>query len=200
MKFGSEGIGSCDVSLERGLGVLDLRPGVVFEVCTLVISSTIEPTEALSNLIFVLSLPAGKWDGNPYLLSHVGDLLRCGVSFPQESGGRRPALGELSAVLKDLDQHLCFDSNCLFRALGDQLEGHSRNHLKHRQETVDYMIRQREDFEPFVEDDIPFEKHGRFTETLGPSGATSTPPPLPGFANVNYAIHLLSKLVCIFCE
>ncbi|XP_031469551.1 OTU domain-containing protein 3 isoform X2 [Phasianus colchicus] len=50
-------------------------------------------------------------------------------------------------------------SNCLFRALGDQLEGHSRNHLKHRQETVEYMIKQREDFEPFVEDDVPFEKH-----------------------------------------
>ncbi|KAK4809835.1 hypothetical protein QYF61_021295 [Mycteria americana] len=51
------------------------------------------------------------------------------------------------------------DGNCLFRALGDQLEGHSRNHLRHRQETVDYMIKQREDFEPFVEDDVPFEKH-----------------------------------------
>ncbi|XP_062478870.1 OTU domain-containing protein 3 isoform X3 [Pezoporus occidentalis] len=50
-------------------------------------------------------------------------------------------------------------SNCLFRALGDQLEGHSRNHLRHRQETVDYMIQQREDFEPFVEDDVPFERH-----------------------------------------
>ncbi|NWX49410.1 OTUD3 protein, partial [Steatornis caripensis] len=49
--------------------------------------------------------------------------------------------------------------NCLFRALGDQLEGHSRNHLRHRQQTVDYMIKQREDFEPFVEDDVPFEKH-----------------------------------------
>ncbi|XP_025968273.2 OTU domain-containing protein 3 isoform X2 [Dromaius novaehollandiae] len=53
----------------------------------------------------------------------------------------------------------CRVGNCLFRALGDQLEGHSRNHLKHRQETVDYMIKQREDFEPFVEDDVPFEKH-----------------------------------------
>ncbi|NXL62407.1 OTUD3 protein, partial [Chordeiles acutipennis] len=51
------------------------------------------------------------------------------------------------------------DGNCLFRALGDQLEGHSRNHLRHRQETVDYMIKQRGDFEPFVEDDVPFEKH-----------------------------------------
>lgn len=72
-------------------------------------------------------------------------------------------LNEQSSFLKGLDHHFCFDSNCLFRALGDQLEGHSRNHLKHRQETVDYMIKQREDFEPFVEDDIPFEKHGRFT-------------------------------------
>ncbi|NWI80159.1 OTUD3 protein, partial [Dryoscopus gambensis] len=51
------------------------------------------------------------------------------------------------------------DGNCLFRALGDQLEGHSRNHLRHRQETVEYMVRQRGDFEPFVEDDVPFDKH-----------------------------------------
>jgi hypothetical protein len=72
-------------------------------------------------------------------------------------------LDELSLFLKYLDHCFCFDSNCLFRALGDQLEGHSRNHLKHRQETVDYMIKQREDFEPFVEDDVPFDKHGRFS-------------------------------------
>ncbi|NWW57107.1 OTUD3 protein, partial [Ifrita kowaldi] len=51
------------------------------------------------------------------------------------------------------------DGNCLFRALGDQLEGHSRNHLRHRQDTVEYMVRQRGDFEPFVEDDVPFDKH-----------------------------------------
>ncbi|NWR47294.1 OTUD3 protein, partial [Regulus satrapa] len=49
--------------------------------------------------------------------------------------------------------------NCLFRALGDQLEGHSRNHLQHRQQTVEFMLRQRGDFEPFVEDDVPFDKH-----------------------------------------
>lgn len=59
-------------------------------------------------------------------------------------------------------------SNCLFRALGDQLEGHSRNHLRHRQETVEFMVRQRGDFEPFVEDDVPFDKHG--TGSLGRPG------------------------------
>lgn len=51
------------------------------------------------------------------------------------------------------------DGNCLFRALGDQLEGHSRAHLRLRQETVDYMKTHRQDFEPFVEDDVPFEQH-----------------------------------------
>ncbi|ETE68457.1 hypothetical protein L345_05745, partial [Ophiophagus hannah] len=63
--------------------------------------------------------------------------------------------------------------NCLFRALGDQLEGHSRNHLKHRQDTVAYMIQQRPDFEPFVEDDVPFEKHSAWS----PSGSQTPPCP-----------------------
>ncbi|XP_043086248.1 OTU domain-containing protein 3 [Puntigrus tetrazona] len=51
------------------------------------------------------------------------------------------------------------DGNCLFRALGDQLEGHSRGHLRLRQETVQYMTEHRQDFEPFVEDDVPFTQH-----------------------------------------
>ncbi|XP_057686624.1 OTU domain-containing protein 3 [Corythoichthys intestinalis] len=51
------------------------------------------------------------------------------------------------------------DGNCLFRALGDQLEGHSRSHLELREETVQYMKSHRQDFEPFVEDDIPFTEH-----------------------------------------
>ncbi|XP_068453887.1 OTU domain-containing protein 3 [Clinocottus analis] len=51
------------------------------------------------------------------------------------------------------------DGNCLFRALGDQLEGHSRAHLRLRQETVQYMTSHRQDFEPFVEDDVPFAQH-----------------------------------------
>ncbi|CAL8363849.1 unnamed protein product [Lota lota] len=51
------------------------------------------------------------------------------------------------------------DGNCLFRALGDQLEGHSRGHIRLRQETVQYMKSHRHDFEPFVEDDVPFTEH-----------------------------------------
>ncbi|NXI37276.1 OTUD3 protein, partial [Galbula dea] len=76
--------------------------------------------------------------------------------------GSAPGGGGLARQLRALGlklREVPGDGNCLFRALGDQLEGHSRNHLRHRQETVDYMIKQREDFEPFVEDDVPFEKH-----------------------------------------
>ncbi|NXK44129.1 OTUD3 protein, partial [Chauna torquata] len=84
----------------------------------------------------------------------------------QSPGGTAPSpgagCGGLARQLRALGlklREVPGDGNCLFRALGDQLEGHSRNHLRHRQETVEYMIKQREDFEPFVEDDVPFEKH-----------------------------------------
>lgn len=59
------------------------------------------------------------------------------------------------------------DGNCLFRALGDQLEGHGRNHLKHRHDVVAYMLDHREDFEPFVEDDVPFDKHVKNLNEIG---------------------------------
>ncbi|KAJ8370997.1 hypothetical protein SKAU_G00110250 [Synaphobranchus kaupii] len=51
------------------------------------------------------------------------------------------------------------DGNCLFRSLGDQLEGHARGHLQLRQETAQYMQSHRHDFEPFVEDEVPFTQH-----------------------------------------
>ncbi|XP_030393299.1 OTU domain-containing protein 3 [Gopherus evgoodei] len=84
------------------------------------------------------------------------------------------------------------DGNCLFRALGDQLEGHSRNHLKYRQETVDYMIKQREDFEPFVEDDVPFERH---VASLAKPGTFAGNDAIVAFARnnqMNVVIHQLN--------
>ncbi|XP_066493219.1 OTU domain-containing protein 3 isoform X1 [Tiliqua scincoides] len=91
------------------------------------------------------------------------------------------------------------DGNCLFRALGDQLEGHSRNHLKHRQETVDYMINRREDFEPFVEDDVPFEKH---VANLAQPGTFAGNDAIVAFARnnqVNVVIHQLNAPLWQIC-
>ena len=39
------------------------------------------------------------------------------------------------------------------------MDGTTTNHHKHRHQVVDYMRQHREDFEPFVEDDVPFERH-----------------------------------------
>ncbi|KAM4703970.1 OTU domain-containing protein 3 [Rhinophrynus dorsalis] len=85
------------------------------------------------------------------------------------------------------------DGNCLFRALGDQLEGHSQNHLKHRQETVDYMVKNRNDFEPFVEDDIPFDRH---VQNLSQPGTFAGNDAIVAFARnnqVNVVIHQLNN-------
>ncbi|XP_041063288.1 OTU domain-containing protein 3 isoform X1 [Carcharodon carcharias] len=84
------------------------------------------------------------------------------------------------------------DGNCLFRALGDQLEGHSRNHLKHRRETVDFMIKHRQDFEPFVEDDVPFD---RYVANLEKPGTFVGNDAIVAFARnnqVNIVIHQLN--------
>ncbi|KAM3923905.1 OTU domain-containing protein 3 isoform 1-T1 [Leptodactylus fuscus] len=85
------------------------------------------------------------------------------------------------------------DGNCLFRALGDQMEGHSRNHLTHRQETVDYMVKHRDDFEPFVEDDVPFDRH---VENLAQPGTFAGNDAIVAFARnnqVNVVIHQLNN-------
>lgn len=84
------------------------------------------------------------------------------------------------------------DGNCLFRALGDQLEGNSRNHLKHRRETVDFMIKHRQDFEPFVEDDVPFD---RYVTNLEKPGTFVGNDVIVAFARnnqVNIVIHQLN--------
>jgi len=51
------------------------------------------------------------------------------------------------------------DGNCLFRALADQLDGDDHAHLRHRQDVVRYITEHRDDFEPFIEDDVPFTQH-----------------------------------------
>ncbi|XP_027523838.1 OTU domain-containing protein 3 [Corapipo altera] len=109
---------------------------------------------------------------------------------PGGGGGGGGLAGQLRALGLKL-REVPGDGNCLFRALGDQLEGHSRNHLRHRQETVDYMVKRREDFEPFVEDDVPFEKH---VTNLAKPGTFAGNDAIVAFARnnqINVVIHQL---------
>ncbi|KAG5382259.1 hypothetical protein IGI04_033729 [Brassica rapa subsp. trilocularis] len=45
------------------------------------------------------------------------------------------------------------DGNCFFRSLADQLEGNEDEHSKYRSMVVQYIVKNREMFEPFIEDD-----------------------------------------------
>lgn len=51
------------------------------------------------------------------------------------------------------------DGNCFFRALADQLEGNEEEHKKYRSMVVQYIVKNREMFEPFIEDGVPFEEY-----------------------------------------
>ncbi|CAL8110515.1 unnamed protein product [Orchesella dallaii] len=85
------------------------------------------------------------------------------------------------------------DGNCLFRALSDQLCGNSRNHLDYRRGVVQYMRDYRSDFEPFVEDDVPFDK---YVHNLSQPGTFAGNDAIVAFArlqNVTVVIHQLNS-------
>ncbi|XP_074655323.1 OTU domain-containing protein 3-like isoform X2 [Tubulanus polymorphus] len=94
-------------------------------------------------------------------------------------------LAKLGLQLRDIPG----DGNCLFRALDDQLEGHCRNHLKQRLETVQYMIDNRRDFEPFVEDDISFDRHIMLLKKPGTYAGNDAIVAFSRLLEVNIVIH-----------
>lgn len=80
-----------------------------------------------------------------------------GPSAEQDHGyvKMRAQLLQLGLQLREIPG----DGNCLFRALADQLTGCAGDHKIHRRETVDFIVLHRDEFEPFVEDDVPFDRH-----------------------------------------
>ena len=81
----------------------------------------------------------------------------------------------------------------MFRALGDQLHGNPNDHLHHRADVVSYMRQHRDDFEPFVEDDISFDAH---LASLAESGTFAGNDSIVAFArkhNLTVVIHQLNK-------
>jgi len=51
------------------------------------------------------------------------------------------------------------DGNCLFRAMADQFTGEPNTHATYRKQICDYIFYNRQDFEPFIEDDEPFDAY-----------------------------------------
>lgn len=59
------------------------------------------------------------------------------------------------------------DGNCFFRAMADQLEGNEDKHEKYRKMVVHYIVKNRENFEPFIEDEVPFDDYCKSMEKDG---------------------------------
>lgn len=74
------------------------------------------------------------------------------------------------------------DGNCLFRALADQLNGDDKLHTKHRREVVEYMKSHKEDFAPFLDDTVTFEK---YLQNLGSAGTYGGNDSVVAFARKN---------------
>lgn len=81
------------------------------------------------------------------------------------------------------------DGNCLFRAVSDQLEGNSWNHLEYRGNTVTYMEHFRDDFEPFVEDDVPFDRHTANLRKSGTFAGNDALVALARYLKISIVIH-----------
>ncbi|XP_039775358.1 OVARIAN TUMOR DOMAIN-containing deubiquitinating enzyme 7-like isoform X3 [Panicum virgatum] len=76
--------------------------------------------------------------------------------------GKKADMTEFRAQLDSLGLKIVevnADGNCFFRAMGDQLEGSEEEHMKYRAMVVEYIVKHREDFEPFIEDEVPFEQY-----------------------------------------
>jgi len=85
------------------------------------------------------------------------------------------------------------DGNCLFRALGDQLDGNAGDHLHHRTSSVNYMRQHRDDFEPFVEDDISFDTHLASLAENGTFGGNDSIVAFARLHDLTIVIHQLNK-------
>ncbi|GER30256.1 OTU domain-containing protein, partial [Striga asiatica] len=82
---------------------------------------------------------------------------------PKKRGGKQQndvseLRGQLDALGLKIIQ-VTADGNCFFRALADQLDGDEDEHEKYRNMVVQFIKNNREMFEPFVEDEVPFEEY-----------------------------------------
>jgi len=83
------------------------------------------------------------------------------------------------------------DGNCLFRALADQLDGDDHAHGRHRQDVVRYITEHRADFEPFIEDDVPFTQH---VQNLAQDGTYAGNDSIVAFARLHKVTIVIHQL------
>ena len=77
----------------------------------------------------------------------------------RDSGDDEQTLRQQLNQLGLRPEAMAADGNCFFRALSDQRWGSDAHHVALRRDVVAYMIANRIDFEPFIEDDEKFDTY-----------------------------------------
>lgn len=85
------------------------------------------------------------------------------------------------------------DGNCLFRALADQLDGDQNMHWKHRKDAVAYMKEHKDDFIPFIEESVTFEKYLQNLASAGTYGGNDSIVAFARKNNTDIIIHQLNN-------
>jgi len=85
------------------------------------------------------------------------------------------------------------DGNCLFRAIADQMDGNPDNHPKYRKRICEYIEHNRIDFEPFIEDDEPFDEYLARMKRSATWGGQMEIQACSLAYSINVTIHQLSK-------
>ena len=81
------------------------------------------------------------------------------------------------------------DGNCLFRAISDQISGNEDMQEELRQAAVSHIQAEKFDFEPFIEDDEPFDDYIRRMSRSGTWGGNLELQALSQYLQVNIQIH-----------
>ncbi|KAH9619916.1 hypothetical protein KSS87_005699, partial [Heliosperma pusillum] len=81
--------------------------------------------------------------------------------------GKSASISDFRSQLDVLGLKIIQVTSDVCRALADQLEGSEEKHEKYRNMVVQYIRKNREMFEPFIEDDVPFEQYCQSMEKDG---------------------------------
>ncbi|KAJ2963515.1 hypothetical protein NQZ79_g1602 [Umbelopsis isabellina] len=90
--------------------------------------------------------------------------------FLADDGWGTQGLSRLLQELGYCTKDMAGDGNCLFRALSDQFYGTDKNHAEIRQEVCQFLRRNEQSYQMFVEDDQTFDWHMDNMENSGVFG------------------------------
>lgn len=85
------------------------------------------------------------------------------------------------------------DGNCLFRSVAEQLDGNEDDYKKYRETCVDYMINNKEDFIPFLEDSTSIDEYIEKISKDGEWGGNLEIYSLSMALKVNFCIYIPDK-------